>query len=39
LVDEVPEEDEAVICTGGKDTASVRRPFNGIERGGVALEL
>jgi hypothetical protein len=39
LVDEVPKEDEAVICTGGKDTASVWRPFNGIERGGVAPEL
>lgn len=39
LVDQVPEEDKAVICAGGKDSTAIWRPLNGVEGGGMALEF
>lgn len=39
LVNEIPDQYEAVITSRGKNTASVWRPFNTVQGGGVALEF
>lgn len=39
LVNEIPNQDEAVVTSRGEDTASVGRPFDTVQGGGVALEL
>jgi hypothetical protein len=39
LVNEIPDQYEAVVASRGKDATSVWRPFNAVQGGGVALEL
>jgi hypothetical protein len=39
LVDQIPQEDEAVVCAGGEDTPSVGGPFDGADGCGVAFEF
>jgi hypothetical protein len=39
LVDEIPDQYEAVVTSRGKDATSVWRPFDAVQGGGVALEL
>lgn len=39
LVDQVPEENEAVVCAGGENAAAVGGPFHAVHGGRVAFEL
>jgi hypothetical protein len=39
LVNEIPDQDEAVVTSRGEDTATIWRPFDTVQRRGVALEL
>jgi hypothetical protein len=39
LVNEIPDQYETIVTSRGKDAASVWRPFDAVQGGGVALKL
>lgn len=39
LIDQVPDQNEAVITSGGEDATSARRPFDAIQRGRMTLQF
>ena len=39
LIDEVPNQNQTVVTSRGKNTTSIRGPFHAVQRGGVTLEF